>query len=136
MEIEGIFFALLGAAIIGQPQNIPSRIVAAVILLSGVIGALRSSMAYVIHLRPDELIAKSFYRTRRFKYRGIRRVESSAGQVGLYTRTYLRLVLVQGSSYDFEALNDGPRKPATVEAAVAAVNARIQSHGAVTEVPR
>ena len=52
MVIEGIFFALLGAAIIGQPQDIPSRIVAAVILLSGVIGALRSSMAYVIHLRP------------------------------------------------------------------------------------
>lgn len=125
MALGGGLFFLLGLLVSFGHQSASQRAIALFILVLGAVGGIRSQFAYEARLAPNELLLKSFYTTRRMAYSSIQMAKRSSGQVLLYERAYLELIMTDDTSVQFKALNERLEGQDLVARAVAAINYRI-----------
>ena len=127
MVSTSCIIVLLGLLISIGPQSASQRTIAILILLLGLVGAVRSLVAYEVRMSEEEVVLKGLYTTNRVPYKSICKATRTVGAVGFlkYQRAYLELIRQDRAPIDFKALNESVGKSGLIDQAVAAINYQI-----------
>ena len=125
MSMEGGFFLLVGLLLLVGRESASQRVLATIIAMMGLIGLVRSAIAYEVRVSASDVVLKSFYQTRRISLVEICEAKAVLGSVLLYQRCYLQIVERGGKVVHFKALNQNPSKHDVISASADSINRRL-----------